>query len=145
MNINRYIYFIFLIILGAIFVLFYHKYFIMRNSITILVCLLFAQAISSQNNSGINDTNTGHRSASSRLKNTVVFATSNLPLLLINTHGKSIPDEPKITALMKVINNPDKVNHINDKTYEYDGYIGIEKRGNTAQIFFRTKKREGWV
>jgi hypothetical protein len=108
----------------------------MRNPLTILMCLLFIQAISPQDNKGSNDTNNGNQSVSPQLKNSEAFTESNLPLILINTQGKSIPDEPKITALMKVINNPDKVNNINDKTYEYDGYIGIETRGNTAQIFF---------
>ncbi len=108
----------------------------MRNSLTILMCLLFVQTIFPQDYTGTNDKNNGYISDSPRLKNTEAFTESNLPLILINTQGKSIPDEPKITALMKVINNPDKVNNINDKTFEYDGYIGIEKRGNTAQIFF---------
>lgn len=101
------------------------------------MCLLFTQAIYSQNNNtGVNDANTGYLSESSRSKTTEAFTESNLPLILINTQGKTIPDEPKITSLMKVINNPDKVNSIYDKTFEYDGYIGIETRGNTAQIFF---------
>jgi len=85
----------------------------MTKYIAIFAYFLLSQAISAQN-----------------------FTESNLPLILINTQGKTIPDEPKITALMKVINNPDKVNHISDTKFEYDGYIGIEKRGNTAQIFF---------
>ena len=84
----------------------------MRNLLTLIVGALFAQTISSQN-----------------------FTESNLPIILINTQGKTIVNTPKITALMKVINNKDKVNNINDKTYEYDGYIGIEIRGNTAQMF----------
>ncbi|UCH13421.1 MAG: CotH kinase family protein [Bacteroidales bacterium] len=108
----------------------------MRTSIAISICLLFTQAIFSQDNPGTDIPDSELRSESTGLKNTVVFTTSNLPLLLINTQGKSIPDEPKITATLKIINNPDKDNNINDKTYEYDGYIGIEKRGNTAQIFF---------
>ncbi|MFX0140353.1 MAG: hypothetical protein ACFFDN_42330, partial [Candidatus Hodarchaeota archaeon] len=30
---------------------------------------------------------------------------SNLPIMIINTYGQSIPDEPKITANMKIIHN----------------------------------------
>ncbi len=60
---------------------------------------------------------------------------SDIPLMLINTQGQSIVDEPKITALMQVINNRDKVNSIYDTSFEYDGYIGIEIRGNTSQMF----------
>ena len=40
---------------------------------------------------------------------------------------------------MKVINNPEGINHINDQTFEYNGYIGIETRGNTSQMFFEKK------
>lgn len=67
------------------------------------------------------------------------FAQSNLPLIIINTQGKSISDEPKITALMQVINNPNRVNKLSDTNFEYEGYIGIEKRGNTSQYFFDKK------
>lgn len=67
------------------------------------------------------------------------FTQSDLPLILIDTQGKNIPDDPKITALMKVINNDNKVNKVTDTNYEYDGYIGIEIRGNTSQIFFDKK------
>jgi hypothetical protein len=61
--------------------------------------------------------------------------TSNLPIIKINTGGKTIVDEPKIMAKMQVINNPNGVNRFDDTVYEYDGYIGIEIRGNTAQMF----------
>jgi len=65
----------------------------------------------------------------------VTFLSSNLPIIKIDTEGQAIVDEPKITARMKVINNPDGINHFSDTIYEYDGYIGIEIRGNTAQMF----------
>ncbi len=68
-------------------------------------------------------------------KNTVVLSESNLPILLINTLGKTIPDEPKITASMQVIDNAGGINNVNDTSYAYDGYIGIEIRGNTAQLY----------
>lgn len=63
------------------------------------------------------------------------FTTSNLPLIFINTNGWTIPDEPKIKAKMQVINNSNGINHVNDTDFEYNGYIGIEVRGNTAQFF----------
>ncbi len=63
------------------------------------------------------------------------FTTSNLPLILINTMGTNIPDEPKITAWMSVLNNPNGINSLSDKNYEYDGYIAIERRGNTSQMY----------
>jgi hypothetical protein len=123
-------------IIDTTFVFILSIYTQMKNCTTILLCLIFLQVAAAQNNKGINDTDAGYYYDSSRLKNSEAFTESNLPLLLIDTQGKTIPDEPKITALMKVINNPDKVNSIYDTSFEYDGYIGIEKRGNTAQIFF---------
>ena len=65
----------------------------------------------------------------------VDFTESNLPIIMIDTEGQIIPDEPKITAKMKVLNSPNGINNINDTIYEYNGYIGIEIRGNTAQMF----------
>jgi hypothetical protein len=35
----------------------------------------------------------------------VGFTSSNLPIVIINTNGQYIPDEPKITAQMQVIYN----------------------------------------
>ncbi len=60
---------------------------------------------------------------------------SNLPIIKINTNGLTIPDEPKIMAKMQVINNSNGTNYFSDTVYEYDGDIGIEIRGNTAQMF----------
>lgn len=65
-----------------------------------------------------------------------LFTSSNLPIFSINTFDQSIPDEPKITAHMGVIDNgPGVINHISDPFNEYDGYIGIEIRGASSQMF----------
>ena len=61
--------------------------------------------------------------------------TSDLPIIKIYTDGKFIVDEPKIQARMQVINNSNGVNKFTDTNFEYNGYIGIEIRGNTAQMF----------
>jgi CotH kinase protein len=61
------------------------------------------------------------------------LTTSDLPILLINTNNQAIPDEPKITARMKVIyNGVGKTNRVTD-TAQFDGVIGIETRGSTSQ------------
>ncbi len=65
----------------------------------------------------------------------VNYNSTNLPIVKINTEGKTIVDEPKIMAKMQVINNSSGINSFDDKNYEYDGYIGVEIRGNTAQMF----------
>lgn len=55
---------------------------------------------------------------------------SNLPIVIINTGGASIPDEPKIPASLKIIDNGAGVlNHPSDVP-AYEGPIGIEQRGN---------------
>ena len=60
---------------------------------------------------------------------------SNLPIILIDTEGKNIPDEPKITARMKIIDNADQPNKITDQANGYDGFIGIELRGASSQSY----------
>lgn len=63
-------------------------------------------------------------------------ASSNLPLVVINTGGQDIPDEPKITAQMGIINHsPGQRNSLDDPYNVYDGYIGIETRGQSTQMF----------
>ena len=54
-----------------------------------------------------------------------------LPLILIDTYGQSIADEPKINAGMKIIyQGPGLYNHPTDVPNVYDGKIGIEIRGS---------------
>lgn len=59
---------------------------------------------------------------------------SNLPLVIIDTFGEEIADEPKIPANMKIIHNPGDRNYICDAA-EFDGRIGIEIRGRSSQRF----------
>jgi subtilisin-like proprotein convertase family protein len=62
--------------------------------------------------------------------------TSNLPIVVINSNNIPIPDEPKITAHMGIIyNGVGNINSINDPFNAYDGYIGIELRGSSSQLF----------
>jgi hypothetical protein len=65
----------------------------------------------------------------------ITFEESNLPLLVINTLGQEIPDEPKINVHMGIINNPDGINRLTDPYNDYDGLIGIELRGSSSQSF----------
>ncbi len=67
---------------------------------------------------------------------TTVQLQSNLPIVVINTSGISIPDEPKITARMGIIDNgTGNINNINDFFNGYNGFIGIETRGQSTQMF----------
>ncbi len=56
-----------------------------------------------------------------------------LPLIVIDTDGMQIPDEPRITAQMKLINNgPGMYNATGDPGNGYDGQISIELRGESS-------------
>ncbi len=66
----------------------------------------------------------------------VNFSSSNLPIISINTHGYSIPDEPKIAATMGIIDNgPWTRNAVTDPFNDFYGEIGIEVRGSSSQQF----------
>jgi CotH kinase protein/Secretion system C-terminal sorting domain len=65
---------------------------------------------------------------------------SNLPLVIINTQGETIVNEPKVTARMGIIDNgPGQLNHFNDAFNGYDGWIGVEYRGSTSQTAYPKK------
>lgn len=64
------------------------------------------------------------------------FTSSNLPIIIINTNGQAIPDDPKIVAHMGIIDNgAGQVNSISDPFTNYDGRIAIELRGESSQSF----------
>ena len=64
------------------------------------------------------------------------FLSSNLPLLLIDTYGQIIPNEPRIVAHLGIIDNgPDERNYLTDAFNGYDGQISIEIRGSSSQAF----------
>jgi hypothetical protein len=61
---------------------------------------------------------------------------SNLPIIIINTNGQTILDDPKISASMGIIDNgPGVANNSTDPFNNYDGKIGIEIRGSSSQMF----------
>ncbi len=72
----------------------------------------------------------------------VNFTSSNLPIVIINTNGQAIKDEPKIEADMKIIDNgTGNRNYVTDTVFVYNGKIGIEIRGHSSQMF--EKKQYG--
>ena len=68
------------------------------------------------------------------------FTDSNLPIVIIETDGHvNIPDEPKVLATMKIIWHQDgSRNYMSDVSnpayLNYDGRIGIERRGSSSQM-----------
>ena len=69
------------------------------------------------------------------------FTDSNLPIVVIETDGGvNIPDEPKVSGSMKIIWHQDgSRNYMTDidnpEFLNYDGRIGIERRGSSSQGF----------
>ncbi len=67
---------------------------------------------------------------------------STLPIIVVDTLGAAIPDEPKIMARMGVIDHGmGQTNLITDPFTQYEGAIGIELRGKSSQSF--PKKQYG--
>lgn len=78
------------------------------------------------------------------------FESSNLPIVVIDTNGQNIPDTPKITANMGIIDyGPGLRNGVLDPANVYLGKIGIETRGSTSQTYpkknyaFETRNKNG--
>jgi hypothetical protein len=66
----------------------------------------------------------------------VEFTSSNLPIVIINTHGQEILDDPKITVDFGIIANSDTSrNYVTDSMNVFNGLAGIEYRGSTSQQF----------
>jgi hypothetical protein len=63
----------------------------------------------------------------------VQLDSSEIPIVLINTLGQEIPDDPKIDALMEIkYNGPGAITHLTDPSNVYNGHIGIERRGASS-------------
>lgn len=71
----------------------------------------------------------------------VPFTSSNLPIIVVNTNGATIGDDPKITATMGIVDNGPARNNVTDPFNNYSGKIGIEIRGSSSQMF--PKKQYG--
>jgi hypothetical protein len=73
---------------------------------------------------------------SSPLISQVTLDSTNLPIIIINTNGQIIPDDPKIEVDLGIIyNGPGEMNYITDSLNNYNGKVGIEIRGNTSMTF----------
>ena len=65
----------------------------------------------------------------------VQLTSSDLPIVVIDTHGQAIPDNPKIPAGLKIYNKgAGQRNYLTDVP-EFVGYSGIELRGSSSQSF----------
>ncbi|MBN1599260.1 MAG: CotH kinase family protein [Bacteroidales bacterium] len=66
---------------------------------------------------------------------------SNLPLVVLETYaGEIIPDEPKITADLKIIDTEGtEYNLVTDDANVYDGLVAIELRGSSSLYYYPKK------
>ncbi len=85
---------------------------------------------------GYNGGSSGNYQIDITLSNIVAPDSSEIPLVYINTSIFPIPDEPKATGTMQIIDNgPGNMNHATDPPFGYDGFIGIEQRGSSSSMF----------
>ncbi|HIO45763.1 TPA: T9SS type A sorting domain-containing protein [Candidatus Poribacteria bacterium] len=64
------------------------------------------------------------------------FDSSNLPIVVVNTGGQTIVDDPKVSANLGIIYNGVGIrNYLTDPFNEYSGFCGIELRGESSQGF----------
>jgi len=99
---------------------------------------------------GINDDSNDYESNPNWFIPPFEFISSDLPLLVINTEGEEIVDEPRITAQLGIIDNgATERNYLTDPFNGYDGQISIEIRGASSQSFdkknysFETQNADG--
>jgi hypothetical protein len=65
----------------------------------------------------------------------VVLTSSNLPIVVIDTRGVAIPDDPKISASLKIYNRDNGTRNYLTDAPQFNGYCGIEVRGSSSQQF----------
>ncbi len=85
---------------------------------------------------GITDNSTTYLATPSWFVEPLNFSDSNLPIIVINTNGQSIGDDPRIVATMGIIDNGvGNRNSLTDAFTNYEGRISIETRGESSQMF----------
>jgi spore coat protein CotH len=67
---------------------------------------------------------------------------SNLPIVFIDTYGKTILDDPKIDATMQIMHTEGRLWNSQDDLPVFSQRIGIEIRGSSSQMF--PKKQYGF-
>ncbi|MDC0303631.1 CotH kinase family protein [Flavobacteriales bacterium] len=68
--------------------------------------------------------------------NPPISFSTHLPLVVLNTSGQTIPDDPRILVHMGIVDNGEgNMNSQADPFNGYDGLINIERRGSSSQGF----------
>ena len=82
---------------------------------------------------GLNTSEEQYRPLPSWFSEPFEFESSDIPIFVIDTQGKTIRNEPKTMVHMGIIAKKyGQRNHLNDAFNEYNGNIGIELRGNAS-------------
>ena len=85
---------------------------------------------------GITSTTLNYLSTPSWFVPPLIFTSSNLPIVIINTNNQNILDSARIICDMGIIDNGfGNLNTIGDTFNGYDGKISIEYRGSSSQSF----------
>ena len=85
---------------------------------------------------GIGNNSTNYWPTPSWFQPPFIFTSSNLPIVVINTLGQNIMDDPRIVCDMGIIDNGfGNINSVNDAFNDYNGKISIEYRGSSSQSF----------
>jgi len=85
---------------------------------------------------GIKDSSSTYQDIPEWFISPLDYYSSHLPIISINTLGKTILDEPRIKAEMGIINHgPGMVNNKLDSFNAFHGWINIEIKGESAQMF----------
>ena len=65
-----------------------------------------------------------------------VLTDSNLPIILMDTHGQTIQDDVRIIVDLGIIDNGFGIrNYVTDPKNNFDGQVAIEIRGSTSQMY----------
>ena len=85
---------------------------------------------------GITSTTLNYSSPHTWFDPPLIFTSSNLPIVMINTSNQNILDSARIICDMGIIDNGfGNLNSINDTFNDYNGKISIEYRGSSSQSF----------
>ena len=85
---------------------------------------------------GIANTSINYWPTPSWFQPPLIFTSSNLPIVVINTLSQTIVDDPRIVCDMGIIDNGfGNINSVNDVFNDYNGKISIEYRGSSSQSF----------
>ncbi len=63
------------------------------------------------------------------------LTTTTLPIVIIDTQGQTINDEPGIVCSLTIINGASGVNNVSDPANEYNGKAKVEYRGCSSQNY----------